>query len=68
MGRVKEQQMDLETAIEVFGDFRHKFIIASDEPVLREGDYVALVNANCEFEFDNVFYIYLWFSKKLITF
>ena len=45
---------DLKEAIEVFGDFRNKFIITSDMPILNKGDEVTLVNQNCEFEFDNI--------------
>ena len=45
---------DLETAIDVFGDFRNKFIISSDMPTLNVGDEVTLVNSNCGFEFDNI--------------
>ena len=44
----------LKEAIEVFGDFREKFIICSDMPILNPGDEVTLVNSNCGFEFDNI--------------
>lgn len=41
-------------AIEIFGDFTDKFIISSDVDHLNIGDEITLVNANCEFEFDNI--------------
>lgn len=53
MGRVKEQLLDMELINEVFGSM-HKYIISTDKDDLNVGDYVCLVNSNCEFEFDNV--------------
>lgn len=54
MGKVKDRLLDLQQAIEVFGDFRKRFTIATDEDILTTGEYVCLVNSNCEMEFDNV--------------
>ena len=53
MGKMKELQMDLEYAVEVFGDLNH-YQLATDEEMLEVGDEVTITNANCEFEFDNV--------------
>ena len=47
-------EINLQEAVEIFGDFRHKFVIATDEEEVVQGMTVELVNRNCEFEFDNV--------------
>ena len=47
-------KVDIEKAIEVFGDFRTKFVLESDMPILNKGDEVTLVNQNCKFEFDSI--------------
>ena len=54
MARMKDRLMDIEQAIEVFGDFQHKFIISTDEENVNVNDTVTLVNNNCEFSFDNI--------------
>ena len=44
---------ELEKAEEIFGNF-NDMNIATDEEFIKKGDYITLVNKNCEFEFDSV--------------
>ena len=54
MGKIKNRLLDEEEAVELFGDFRKRFIIATDEDSLNVGDVITLVNSNCQFEYDSI--------------
>lgn len=52
--KTKNHLMDIERAVEVFGDFRHKFVITSDNEECNIGDEVTLINQDCKMSFDNL--------------
>lgn len=54
MGKLKNRLLDEEEAVELFGDFRKRFVIATDEDSLNVGDVITLVNSNCQFEYDSI--------------
>ena len=49
----KFTKQELRMVEDVFGNLQD-YNLATDEEIVKTGDFVTLVNNNCEFEFDNV--------------
>ena len=49
----KFTKQELRMVEDVFGNLQD-YNLATDEEIVKTGDFVTLVNNNCEFEFDNI--------------